>query len=224
MARYTSRRKTVRPFRAMRKARMYSSRGYAAFGRKVGGYLGRKISSQIHSFRKQIMLSNITDTGAAQHLSYQFNLDQLAEEADFQSLYDSYRIKKIILSLEPQFSGTNAAVAPYQNRIRVVHDYDDITPLTTQNQYLEYTGCKSHNATGSRTINIPLYPKIQVMNQSSGGSGVITRPVKPSWIPTASDQVDHLGLKIYVPTLGLTAGSVIFIVRATFVVQMKNSK
>lgn len=223
MARYARRRKTVRPFRAMRKARMYRSKGLYAFGRSM--YRGaRNLANAVHTFRKSVMLSNITDTGSIQHLGYQFNLDQLAEEADFQSLYDSYKIKKIILSLEPQFSGTNASAAPYQNWLRVVHDYDDITPLTTQNQYLEYAGCKSHLVTQPRIIRIPLYPKIQTINQTSGGTGLITRPVKSTWLPTASDLVDHLGLKIMVPSCGLSVGSVLFLVRATFVIQMKNSK
>jgi len=219
------RRKTVRPFRAMRKARMYRSMGLRKYGATVGRFVGRKLANAIHTFRKQVVLSAIAETGSDQHLAYQFNLDQLQEESEFQNLYDSYRIKKIILNLEPQFSGTNTKdVAPYQKWIRVVHDYDDVTPLTSQNQYLEYAGCKSHLAATSRIIRIPLYPKIQVINQTSGGSGNVTRPVAPAWIPTASDQVDHLGLKIFVPTLGLSQGYGIFNVRATFVVQCKNSK
>lgn len=224
MARFVRRRKTVRPYRAMRKARAYRSRGLYAFGRSV--YKGVKsLANTIHTFRKQVMLAPISDTGSDQHLGYQFNLDQLQEEKEFQDLYDLYRIKKIILTLEPQFSGSQTPNAgPYQRWIRVVHDYSDITPLTTQDQYLEYAGCKSHLATSSRVIRIPLYPKIQVFNQTTGTGGSILRPVSPSWIPTSSDLVDHLGLKIYIPTLGLTQGYSIFNVRATFVVQCKNSK
>jgi len=225
MVRFTSRRKTVRPFRAMRKARMYRSMGLRKYGAMVGKYIGRKVSNQIHSFRKQVMLSAITETGSNQHLGYQFNLDQLSDEVDFQNMYDAYKIAKIVLTLEPAYSGTNAnSVAPSQNWTRIVHDYDDVTPLTAESQYLEYGGCKSRLTVSPRPISIPLYPKISQYIQTSGGSGTVLRAVKAGWLPTVHDQVDHLGLKIYVPSLGLSTGAVIYKVRATFVIKCKNTK
>lgn len=171
MARYARRRKSVRPFRAMRKARMYRSAGLASFGRSVGRYVGRQVSNQIHSFRKMIALPQILSTGTSQHLGYQFNLDQLSDEVDLQNMYDSYKIKKIILHLEPFFDTSNnqAQPVPFNAWMRIVHDYDDITPLTTESQYLEYGGCKSKPVTGKRRIDIPLYPKIQQYTQSSAG-------------------------------------------------------
>lgn len=224
MARYARRRKSVRPFRAMRKARFYRSAGLGAFGRRVGRYVGRKISNQIHTFRKMIALADITETLSDQHKTYQFNLDQLSDEGDFQNMYDAYKIKKIILHLEPMLNSSNTnAVAPFQKWLRVVHDYDDVTALTSEDQYLQYGGCKSRKMTSGSVINIPLYPKIQVVNQSSGPSEIY-RPVNPGWIPTTHDQVDHLGLKIFIPTLQLTQGYTIFRVRATFIFQMKNTK
>lgn len=221
---YARRRKSVRPFRAMRKARMYRSMGLARFGTSVGRFIGRKVSNQIHTFRKQIMLSNISDTGADQHLSYQFNLDQLADEADFQNMYDAYKIAKIILTLEPLWNGANVSgTNPTQRWMRIVHDYDDVTPLTNESQYLEYGGCKSKLMNSPRVVTIPLYPKIQIANQTSGGTGTIYRPVSPGWIPTTHDQVDHLGLKLFVPTLYLS-DQTLFRVRATFVIKCKNTK
>lgn len=223
MARYARRRKSVRPFRAMRKARVYRSRGLYAFGRTMYGMAKRVVSNQIHTFRKQIQLDGISETGAAQHLGFQFNLDQLTDEVDFQNMYDVYRIKKIILHLEPQLSGSNTnGVSPYQNWVRIVHDYDDVTPLTAESQYLEYGGCKSKLAVSNRVINIPLYPKIQQFVQ--GGSSSVLRPITASWLPTEHDTVWHLGLKIFIPTLGMTVGNGIFRVRATYIVQCKNTK
>lgn len=224
MARYARRRKSVRPFRAMRKARFYRSAGLASFGRRVGRYVGRKVSNQIHTFRKMIALADITETLTDQHLAYQFKLDQLSDEGDFQNMYDAYKIKKIILHLEPFVNSTNSnGVAPFQKWMRVVHDYDDVTPLTSEDAYLQYGSVKSIKMTSGRQINIPLYPKIQVVNQSSGPSEIY-RPVSPSWIPTNHDLVDHLGLKLFVPTLQMSQGNTIFRVRVTFIFQMKNTK
>lgn len=222
---YVRRRKSVRPFRAMRKARMYRSMGLARFGASVGRFVARKVSNQVHTFRKMIMLSDIVETGSDQHLGYQFNLDQLSDEADFQNMYDSYKIKKIILTLEPRFSGSNEnGVSPVQRWIRIVHDYNDVSPLTAQSQYLEYGSCKSRLSASNRSIVIPLYPKIQQYIQTTGGTGSVLRAVKSGWIPSTHDQVDHLGLKIFVPTLGLTTNASMFNVRATFIIQCKNTK
>lgn len=220
---YARRRKSVRPFRAMRKARMYRSAGLAAFGRRVGRFVGRKVSNQVHTFRKMIALDDITENGNDRHLSYQFNLDQLADETDFQALYDSYKIKKIILHLEPMVNSTNTnGVAPYQKWMRIVHDYDDISPLTSESQYLEYGSVKSRKITSGSAINIPLYPKIQTFVQAQGGT--VQAPITSGWLPTTSDGVWHLGLKIFVPTLQMSVGNTIFRVRATFIFQCKNSK
>lgn len=226
MVRYSSRRKTVRPFRAMKKARSYRSKGLAYFGRTLGRYAYNRVSNQIHNFRKMISLPPINSTGADRHLGYQFNLDQLSDEGDFQNMYDSYKILKIILHLEPVYDSTNAqGVAPVQRWMRIVHDYDDVTPLTSEDQYLEYGGCKSKPVTSKRSINIPLYPKIQQYTQSSGGGGTaVFRAIKAGWIPTAHDQVEHLGLKIFVPNVSLPVDFQMFNVRATFIMQFKNTK
>lgn len=225
MARFVSRRKTVRPFRAMRKARMYRSVGLRKYGATVGRFIGRKISNHIHTFRKQVMMGTLVETGADQHLGYQFNLDQLSDETDFQSMYDSYKIKKIILHMEPVLTASNTNnTAPFNYRMRIVHDYDDINLLANENQYLQYGNCRSVLVASPRVVNIPLYPKIQQYTQSGNGTTAVFRAVKAGWIPTEHDLVQHLGLKIFLPTLGLTQGNGIFRLRATFIVQFKNSK
>lgn len=225
MARFVRRRKTVRPFRAMRKARMYRSLGLRKYGATVGRFLGRKVSNQIHNFRKMITLPVIASTGTDQHLGYQFKLAQLSDDADFANMYDTYLIKKIILHLEPIYDATNASgVAPYQRWLRIVHDYDDVDPLSNETQYLEYGGCKSKPVVGKRSIHIPLYPKIQQYTQSTGGTGAVFRSVKAGWIPTAHPNVEHLGLKIFVPSVGLAADVYMFNVRATFIMAFKNTK
>lgn len=221
---YPRRRKTVRPYRAMRKARMYRSMGLRKFGASVGRFIKRQVSNQIHTFRKTIVLDNISSTGADQHLGYQFNLDQLSDEVDFQNLYDSYMIKKIILHLEPYLDVANTNVPPVGRWMRIVHDYDDVTPLTAESQYLEYGGCKSKPVLGKRRINIPLYPQIQQYIQTTGGAGAVFRNIRAGWIPTSHDQVEHLGLKIFVPNVLLPAGSTMFSVRATYIIKCKNTK
>lgn len=224
MAKYARRRKSVRPFRAMRKARMYRSVGLRSFGTTVGRFIGRKISNAVHTFRKEVQMPALFETSADQHLAYQFTANQLPEWPQFQEIYDQYMIKKVVLTFEPQWSGSNTnAVAPFQRWIRIVHDYDDATPLAAETDYLEYTNCKSRLASQPRTIRTVLYPKVLKPAYILGGS-FQTQPAKSGWLDTDSYTVPHLGLKVFTPTLGLTNGYVMYRVRATFILKFKNSR
>lgn len=208
----------------MRKARNYRSRGLASFGRYVGRAAYRKVSNMIHTFRKQSGVSTIVETGANQHLTYVFRLDQLPEVAEFKELYDQYKIKKIILTYEPVLSGSNTAgTAPLQKWTRIVHDYDDNTPLTTEAEYLEYSNCKSVISTKQYPTRTVLYPK--VLKPALGYTGLDRfSGVKSGWLSTDWTDVQHLGLKIMIPSLGLVPGAPIYNVRATYVLQFKNSR
>lgn len=224
MARYSSRRKTVRPFRAMKKARTYSSRGYAAFGRRVGKYLVNRVKNPVHWFKKQIDGGLILSTGADRHLTYQFTYNALDEYKEMTELYDQYLLRKITLSLEPVFNAANVATTvPRQAWMRIVHDYDDVVPLTTESQYLEYNNCKSRLMTGARVIRTVLYPKVLKPALEVGGTPVYSG-AKPGWISTDFDNVAHLGLKVFVPDNGTPVGYGLFKVRITYDIGFKNSR
>jgi len=210
--------------RVMRKARQYRSRGLMAFGNRVGRYIGKQISNKIHTFRKQIDMGFLLETGGAQHKVYNFHFAQLTESPELAEIYDQYKINKVILSFEPQFSGTNAnLVAPYQNWMRIVHDYDDVLPLVNDGDYLEYSNCKSKLAVSNRIIGTVLYPKILGQTAIDGGVPVYNGS-KASWLSTDYKNINHLGLKILVPTVGLPVGTAMFRVRATMMCSFKNSR
>lgn len=222
MARYARRRKSVRPFRAMRKARMYRSVGLGAFGRRVGRYIGSRVKNPIHWFKKQIDGGLITSHAANQHLVYQFTYNSLEEYKEMTELYDQYLIKKITLTFEPLVNSQGYA-APAQLWMRIVHDYDDATPLTQESQYLDYTNCKSRLMNGTRAIRTVLYPKVLKPALEVGGTPVYSG-AKPGWISTDFDNVAHLGLKVFIPNTGLAAAAPIFKVRIQYDIAMKNSR
>jgi len=220
MARYARKRRGVG--RVLRKARVYRSMGASAFGRRVGRYAVRKVSNTIHNFRKQFTLPTIVDTGTLQNHSYAFKASSLVEWPEFKELYDQYLIKKIILSFEPQLNGSNTAAAPYQNWMRIVHDYDDNLPLVTESDYLEYSNCKSKLVNSPRVINTVLYPKVLKPSLETGGVAVYSG-AKSGWISTDYDDVEHLGIKVFTPSLGVS-GFYLYKVRVTMFMAFKNSR
>jgi len=175
--------------------------------------------------------NSILETGSDHHLAYTFKLDNVTNPSDFTNLYDMYKINKVVLHLEPiaTQSGliSNTGSLNYQNRkLRVVHDYNDANLLTDEDQYLEYSNCKSYSPVGRRPIKITLYPKISNTVLDAGGAPAYTAMNSGKvWLNIENDEVPHFGLKIFVPGgISNVVDSQLFRVRAKFHLSLKNSK
>lgn len=204
--------------------------------RPIRRMMRKKTQNKIHSFVRWADKdtrypgtagpNNIVETGSDQNLAYTFKLDNVVNVADFVNLYDSYRINKVVLYLEPYSNQTGIPVTFPQNlKIRVVHDYNDANPLTQEDDYLEYANCKSYSSVSGRTIKITLYPKINnTIENVNGSAGFISNNSNRVWLNTADDEVPHFGLKIFIPANIQQTNFPLFKVRAKFWLSMKNSK
>jgi len=169
----------------------------------------------------------INETLADQHLAYTFKLDNVVNPSDFTNLYDLYKINKVVLHLEPAY--TDSVTVNWTNKkLRVVHDYNDNNPLTQEDDYLEYSNCKSYGALTKRTIKITLYPKLNniIENVGGGASAYTSLSSSKQFLAIDNDEVPHFGIKIFVPKgiLGSAEGYPLFTVRARFHLSLKNSK
>jgi len=197
----------------------------------------KKTGNKIHTFTRwcdkdtlygEKGPSQIVDTGSAQHLVYQFKLDNVVNPSDFTNLYDSYRINKIQLFLEPTADQANGSGVSYPvaRKVRVVHDYNDANPLTSEDEYLEYSNCKSYFPFSKRGIKITLYPKINNIIENAGGAANAYTSMNSNrvWLNIANDEVSHFGIKMFVPGGLLPAGNLVYNVRAKYWLSCKNSK
>lgn len=204
------------------------------FGRRV---YRKKTQNKVHSFIRWCDKdtqypgatgpNSIVETGANQHLAYSFKLDNVVNPSDFTNLYDMYRINKVTLFVEPLWdqAGSVASANPVNYRLRVVHDYNDNNPLTDEDQYLEYSNCKSYTAIRNRSIKITLYPKINNTVENVGGGQAFTSMASNKvWLNMADDEVPHFGIKMFVPSSISNLGTTLFKVRAKYHLSMKNSK
>lgn len=213
----------------------YRSRPRRRFRRRRFGK--KKVMNQIHRYIRwcdkdtqypgSTGPSLITETAANQHLAYSFKLDNVVNPSDFTNLYDMYRINKITLYLEPQWDQTGVVANgnPINRRIRVVHDYNDNNVLSDEDQYLEYSNCKTYSSVRNRPIAITLYPKINNVVENVGGSAdaFTSMSSKRVWLNIVDDEVPHFGLKVFIPTI-TSEGVQLFRVRAKYDISFKNSK
>lgn len=169
----------------------------------------------------------INSQNISQHFSYSFALRNAVNAVDFTALYDQYRINKVTMYLERQLNQTGAITVnnPNNQRIRVVHDYNDNNLLTSEDDYLEYSNCKSYQVVGGGAIKIVLYPKVaNELENVSGGTAFEAKSSKKVWINTVDDQVPHFGVKIFVPSFVTSEGITLFRVRVRYDLSFKNSK
>jgi len=173
--------------------------------------------------------NTISETGNDQHLTYQFRLDNLTSVSDFTNLYDGYKINKVMLFLEPTFdqSQFTSTLPLFSRKIRVVHDYNDATPLSDEDEYLQYGNCKAYAPFSRYGIRITLYPKLNNVLENVGGiaSAFSSMNSNRQFLNIATDQVPHFGVKVFIPS-GLTTSenAVMFRVRAKMWVSMRGTK
>lgn len=212
------------------KKKAYTKRSYRQYPKKITNYVHRFIRwNDKDTFfpTEDIAPTLIVALSTAQNLSYSFNLRNVVNAVDFTSLYDQYRINKVTVYLERFWNSTGDTIAgtPYNSNIRVVHDYNDNNVLSQEDDYLEYSNCKSYKSVGNGTIKLVLYPKIaQVIENVGGTQGFNAVASNKMWLNTVDDRIPHFGIKIFVPPGISSTGQALFRVRAKFDLSFKNSK
>jgi hypothetical protein len=138
---------------------------------------------------------------SSQNPTYTFTLGDLDSPSEFTGLFDQYRIECVAFRLIPMqnaigltTNSTTTCVTPY-----VIVDYDDNTALTSSAQARSFESC----------VIVP--PGVECVRQFqprvalAGYTGTFTgyANVAPPWIDAASTNVQHYGIKLYIP--GATA-------------------
>lgn len=185
------------------------SRSVRRFARRSGRF-ARKFTSRsrinravtYHQYRRTFAIEDINDATNGSHKAYAFKFNQLPNYADFLNMYDAYKIKKIIIRVEPTGTENDMVnMSSMSNKyIRVVHDYDDSGALVNESDYFEYQNMKSYAAVG-KAFRIVLYPRIAGLTYRTE-STLGQSQVKSRFIDMAMQDVPHYGIKIYFPGIG----------------------
>lgn len=189
--------------RGQKRARAVSMFGNMGFSRKRG--LVKRPSINQHHFRYRISAGTVGIANGA-NSSYNginFRLNQIPNYTELTSLYDEYRIDKVVVEFHPRASAlTTPAAAPAAGNVNqsfsniqpflTVIDYDDSTPPGSRNDLVQYSNLLvSHYG---QKVTRTFVPHVAVPVFRTGvSSGYGSKPKQ--WIDCANDDVPHYGLK-----------------------------
>lgn len=154
-----------------------------------------------------------------------FRLDDLAQDSTFASLFDQYRIDKVLL----RFMARNIAVSVFNTAspnggvplLYITQDRDDSSAPASLNAVKEYDQCVVMNGMTSCDVMIEARPTLSAF---AGGafSGYTTADVEP-WIDVANVDVPHYGVKFAIDPLTVsTTSSWVWDVEAFYYVSFRN--
>jgi len=150
--------------------------------------------------------------------SMRFQLADVINTVDFTTLFDRYKLNKVVVSIMPLMnmaqSITSAATGNTQSSclptLVTAVDYDDSNIPALSDELLERSNCKSFRL-GNKVIRLTINnPKVlQAVQQGDPGAlTTVTAVSKPApYLDCVQEEVNHYGLKFYVRDFALPPGT-----------------
>ena len=162
----------------------------------------------VHKFKQTITGSsmlfgndNISQVAAAQNIVTYFTLQMCGNSGQITSLYDVYRIRKIVFKMYPQInfvaSPDTAAAAAASGCVATLVDTDDAIALANLADYMQYDSCKVQNCHSMRPIIRTIYPKTSGLTYD-GATVVGSSVANTQWIDCGVPGARYYGVKIFV--------------------------
>lgn len=157
--------------------------------------------------------------GAGAGYAYQFQLNQLPNFAEFQGLYDQYKISKVKFQLIPRFNFANSSGSGNVGSIFSVMDFDDATAPTSRDDLLQYQNLKRTKMTSTLTRTISPAVAVQIYTAPIPGFSP-----KRTFLDLGNAAVPHYGIKLWVDgsLAGTSPNPMIFDLQVKFWLSMKN--
>lgn len=137
--------------------------------------------------------------------AFSFQLAQCANVSEITSLFDNYRIKKVVLRFDYSVNQAPSTVAsPSGNQataVPIMHicpDFDDNAVPAARTSVLENGYARTVRL--DKTFTMSLTPRAQSTVTSGSASGLVAGGLMPlgQWLDAASTQVPHFGVKFWI--------------------------
>lgn len=137
--------------------------------------------------------------------AFSFQLAQCANVSEITSLFDNYRIKKVVLRFDYSVNQAPATTAspPTQQAtaVPIMHicpDYDDNAVPAARTSVLENGYARTVRL--DKTFTMTLTPRAQSTVTSGSVSGLVAGGLLPlgQWLDSSSTQVPHFGVKFWI--------------------------
>jgi len=155
-------------------------------------WLTPKVDNAIYKVNDRYLLASWNSSVLTNiYFGFNFQVSAMGQITALQSLFDQYRIVKVEAMVYPE---TNLVAAGSGNTPGVLHsviDYDDNTPLTTEQQALDYQNCMTSMACDGHHRSWKPHCAIAAYQ----GALTAFANVESPWIDAAYPNVQHYGLK-----------------------------
>lgn len=156
-----------------------------------------------YNFKRTWYNENYFSTGSAgvpTLAGLSFNLSSMPNASEFSNLFDSYRINKIVVKIIPKITETSTVLASTGNsalpQIHSALDFNDSIAPTSLAQLTQYS---THKMTRGNMVHTRVFtPCVEL----SANATANTAPKSYQWLDTSHLDIAHLGMKLYIPTLG----------------------
>lgn len=142
-------------------------------------------------------LSLSASNSAAVSANAVFTLNSLNLDSAFQSVFDSYRIDCVRVTVKPSnnalglVANATTSLVDFYNVI----DYNNSVGASTVNAFTKYENCMILPPAEGCTRTFQ--PRPSVMVSSIAGTGYM--PTTPGWLSTANDDIIHYGWRYLIP-------------------------
>lgn len=155
-------------------------------------------------------LSSVMVGTRAFGISYDFRLANVTNYAEFTSMWDSYRIKKVHCTIDNLMGNLQDGSGPvaYIPEVTYAFDTDDNIPPPTEVTLSEMAGSKVRKLEQSKTIKFSFKPKTSQLlyDDSSVTTVAFGTPADGGWIDCTYPNVSHYGLKMFFDNILSTLG------------------
>ena len=138
-----------------------------------------------------ITCTNLDVTG-----QYDFKLEDLPNNHDFQTVFDMYRIVKVILHFIPlnnaiDIYGGNPPAVQSGGMLYTCKDYNDVNNPATVSEVASYQTCKFTPSYEKHVRSI----KPLLFSEDESGGNIPFQPANSTWIPITKDGLTYCGIK-----------------------------
>lgn len=195
----------------------YKKRGAFSFRRRARKFGRRRFTRRrytqakrinrysVHHFKEVVSslnqigvgptINQVTTAVTTAELILQFQ--DLGNAGSLSSVYDEYKINKVICKFYPMVTGnvsvvdtSGAATAQNNGLFRTIMDSDGSPPVTASG-FMQYDSYKCQSTSSPRPIVRVCRPRNLIAGQISGGVNSSIRPVKSGWCDMANQNVQH---------------------------------
>lgn len=175
----------------------------------------RRMQMRPHAFKtKRTVTQQLSYIAGFNYGSYKFKLSDLPSYTEFTSLFDSYRLCAVKLTVIPYANSAEISTAQLPIVYSVI-DYTDASVPSSANALMEYPYCRIQRM--DRPYNLYIKPKVADSLYQGAFTGY---GMGKQWVSTASPDVEHYGWKY-----GIECPSACgFRVRFTYYLMFKDPK